>query len=111
MGGGPGGAKFPPSLRLFCFWALLFFLPSCVKASCSSPAHSRRFSASAFVNTPGIRVPQFSQQPFFSRFDMTECQERVITICLHPGQIVLAPSEKMLPSDRKSTRLNSSHAN
>ena len=56
----------------------------------SSLAHSRRFSASAFVNTPAMRVPQLVQQPFFSRFDITECHERVITTCLHPGQIVFA---------------------
>lgn len=60
--------------------------------------HSRRFSTSDFVNTPGIRVPQLVQEPFFSRFDITECHERVITICLHPGQMVLPPSEKILPS-------------
>jgi hypothetical protein len=40
-----------------------------------------------------MRVPQLAQQPSFSRFAITECHERVITICLHPGQIVLAPSE------------------
>jgi len=56
-------------------------------------AQSRRFSASAVLNTPAMRVPQFLQQPSFSRFDITECHERVMTTCLHPGQIVFAPSE------------------
>jgi hypothetical protein len=55
--------------------------------------HSLRFTASGFVNTPAIRVPQLAQQPFFSLFDMTECHDRVITVCLQPGQIVFAPSE------------------
>ena len=40
-----------------------------------------------------MRVPQLVQQPFFSLFDITECQERVMTVCLQPGQIVFAPSE------------------
>jgi hypothetical protein len=40
-----------------------------------------------------MRVPQFVQQPFFRRFDITACQERVITSCLQPGQMVFAPSE------------------
>ena len=61
-------------------------------------AQSRLSTASDWRNTPGMRVPQLVQQPFFSRFDITECHERVITTCLHPGQIVFAPSEKMLPS-------------
>jgi hypothetical protein len=43
-------------------------------------------------------VPQLVQQPFFRWFDITECHERVMTTCLHPGQMVFAPSEKMFPS-------------
>jgi hypothetical protein len=62
-------------------------------SSRAAAAHPRRFIASAFVNTPVIFVPQFMQHPFFSRFDMTECHDRVITTCLQPGQIVFAPSE------------------
>ena len=53
---------------------------------------------SATSDSQLVRVPQFVQLPFFSRFDITECQERVMTTCLHPGQMVFPPSEKMLPS-------------
>ena len=81
-----------PTLRMTAGWEVATSAQDAT-AEEACLAHSRRFSASAFVNTPAIRVPQFAQQPFFSRFDITECQERVMTICLHPGQIVFAPSE------------------
>ena len=36
-------------------------------------------------------MPQLEQRPSFSLFAVTECHERLMISCLHPGQIVFPP--------------------
>src|SRR3974377_86123 len=59
---------------------------------------SRRATASCCVKTPAIFVPHLAQRPSFTLFAVTACHERLMITCLHPGQMVLPPSDQMLPS-------------